>query len=188
MRWLERARGPPSPTVGTQAESKAEVSDSRAESRRLQRGVQERGVLCARISMWSSKCRDQFPFDRELGQKRKLLIVCVCGLARSVIRCFLGSGVLTSRRPLYPECCDLVLIYGIPPDFRGGIHLHAIGSVPSLSGHAIIAYRWRSLPRVLWHRVRRPQGSSSYGSCLGIIINLLLMCASLSRHPLLLVC
>ena len=43
----------------------------------------------------------------------------------------------------------LVLTRGIPPDFRGGVHLFilstAIGSVSSLSGHAI-AYRWRSLP------------------------------------------
>ena len=35
----------------------------------------------------------------------------------------------------------------------------AIGSVPSLSGHAI-AYRWRSLPRVRQHRASKPQGSS----------------------------
>ena len=36
---------------------------------------------------------------------------------------------------------------------------YAIGSVPSLSGHAI-AYRWRSLPRVRRHRASNPQGSS----------------------------
>ena len=36
---------------------------------------------------------------------------------------------------------------------------YAIGSVPSLSGHAI-AYRWRSLPRVRRHRTSKPQGSS----------------------------
>ena len=36
---------------------------------------------------------------------------------------------------------------------------YAIGSVPSLSGHAI-AYRWRSLPRVRQHRGSKPQGSS----------------------------
>ena len=36
---------------------------------------------------------------------------------------------------------------------------YAIGSVPSLSGHAV-AYRWRSLPRVRRHRVSNPQGSS----------------------------
>ena len=36
---------------------------------------------------------------------------------------------------------------------------YAIGSVPSLSGHAF-AYRWRSLPRVHRHRASKPQGSS----------------------------
>ena len=36
---------------------------------------------------------------------------------------------------------------------------YAIGSVPSLSGHAT-AYRWRSLPRVRRHRPSKPQGSS----------------------------
>ena len=36
---------------------------------------------------------------------------------------------------------------------------YAIGSVPSLSGHAI-AYRWRSLPRIRQHRASKPQGSS----------------------------
>ena len=35
----------------------------------------------------------------------------------------------------------------------------AIGSVPSLSDHAI-AYRWRSLPRVRRYRASKPQGSS----------------------------
>ena len=36
---------------------------------------------------------------------------------------------------------------------------YAIGSVTSLSGHAI-AYRWRSLPRVRRHSASKPQGSS----------------------------
>ena len=36
---------------------------------------------------------------------------------------------------------------------------YAIGSVPSLSGHAN-AYRWRSLPRVRRHRASKPQGNS----------------------------
>ena len=36
---------------------------------------------------------------------------------------------------------------------------YVIGSVPSLSGHAI-AYRWRSLPRAHRHRASKPQGSS----------------------------
>ena len=38
---------------------------------------------------------------------------------------------------------------------------YAIGSVTSLSGHAI-AYRWRSLPRVRRHKVSKPQGSSEW--------------------------
>ena len=41
---------------------------------------------------------------------------------------------------------------------------YAIGSVPSLSGHAI-AYQCRSLPRVRRHRTRSPQDSSSNGCC-----------------------
>ena len=36
---------------------------------------------------------------------------------------------------------------------------YAIGSVTSLSGHAI-AYRWRLLPRVHRHRASKPRGSS----------------------------
>ena len=58
---------------------------------------------------------------------------------------------------------NLVLTYGIPPAFRGGVIVHlfipptAIGSVSSLPGHAI-AYRWRSLPRVRRHSASSPQG------------------------------
>ena len=59
-----------------------------------------------------------------------------------------------------------MLTFGIPPEFRGGVQSTycfkpacAIGSVPSLSGHAI-AYRCRSLPRVRRHRASKPQGSS----------------------------
>ena len=37
---------------------------------------------------------------------------------------------------------------------------YATGSVPSLSGYAVIAYRWRSLPRVRRHRASESQGSS----------------------------
>ena len=51
------------------------------------------------------------------------------------------SSRVPRRRPLFMK----------PP--------YAIGSVPSLSGHAI-AYRWRSLPRVRRHRASKPQGSS----------------------------
>ena len=68
------------------------------------------------------------------------------------------------RQPahLHTQAESGVLTYGIPPEFRGGVHMkppYAIGSVPSLSGHAI-AYRWRSTPRVRRHRASKPQGSS----------------------------
>ena len=56
---------------------------------------------------------------------------------------------------------------------------YAIGSVPSLSGHAI-AYRWRSLPRVRRHKVSKPQGSSE--RTLPSQVNMdQLICASLSH-------
>ena len=37
---------------------------------------------------------------------------------------------------------------------------YAIGSVPRVSGHHAIAYRWRSLPNVRRHKASNPQGSS----------------------------
>ena len=55
---------------------------------------------------------------------------------------------------------------------------YAIGSVPSLSGHAI-AYRWRSLPRVRRHRASKPQGSSERVPCQVTMDQLIF--ASLSR-------
>ena len=51
------------------------------------------------------------------------------------------------------------------------------GSVPSLSGH-VIAYRWRSLPRVRRHRVSKPQGVVPDGCYLTMDQ---LICASLSH-------
>ena len=56
---------------------------------------------------------------------------------------------------------------------------YAIGSVPSLSGHAI-AYRWRLLPRVRRHRASKPQGSSERVLPWHITMDQLI-CASLSR-------
>ena len=55
---------------------------------------------------------------------------------------------------------------------------YAIGSVPSLSGHAI-AYRWRSLPRFHRHRVSKPQGSSKRVLPWQVTMDQLI-CASLS--------
>ena len=57
---------------------------------------------------------------------------------------------------------------------------YAIGSVRSLSGHAI-AYRWRPLPRVRRYRASKPQGS--YERVLPWQVTMdQLICASLS-HP-----
>ena len=57
-----------------------------------------------------------------------------------------------------------MVIYGIPPELRGGVHLFIKTAIrhrvsPELSGHAIV-YRWRSLPRVRRHRTSKSQGSS----------------------------
>ena len=58
------------------------------------------------------------------------------------------SGAYSRGSSRVPRRCPF--IYLKPP--------YAIGSVPSLSGHAI-AYRWRSLPRVRRHGASKPQGS-----------------------------
>ena len=58
-----------------------------------------------------------------------------------------GSYIRDSSRVLRQR----PLLYFKPP--------YAIGSVPSLSGHAI-ACRWRSRPRVRRHRASKPYGSS----------------------------
>ena len=88
-----------------------------------------------------------------------------------------GLGRPVPRQPAHsPDTfrLNLVLTYGIPPAFRGGILLFVppttiiIESVPSLSGDAT-AYRWRSRPRVCLHnRAVICQGSSSNsnGCCL----------------------
>ena len=77
-----------------------------------------------------------------------------------------GFGLPVPREPAHSPYSrlNLVLTHGIPPDFRGGIHflfkpIYPIGSVPRLPGH-VIAYRWRSLPRVRRHGVSNPRGSS----------------------------
>ena len=64
-----------------------------------------------------------------------------------------------------------MFIYFKPP--------YAIGSVPSLSGHAI-AYRWRSLPRVHRHKASKPRGSSDRLLPWQITMDQLI-CASLSH-------
>ena len=91
-----------------------------------------------------------------------------CAPQNLVSRDRFGCPVL--RQPVYsPQLrLNLVLTHGISPAFHGGGYLfsppYAIGSVPNLSGHAI-AYRWRSLRRVLRHTASI-KVSSSNGHCL----------------------
>ena len=74
---------------------------------------------------------------------------------------------------------NLVLTYGITPEFHGGRCSfmkppYAIGSVPSLSG-------WRSLPRVRRYRASKPQGISSERVLRWQVTMDQLICASLSH-------
>ena len=99
-----------------------------------------------------------------------------------------GFGRPVLRQPAHLQLrLNLVLLAGfLPISAASSIYLfkpsYIIGSVPSLSGHAI-TYRWRLLPRVRRHRASNPRGSSSNGCCLCITMNQL-MCASLLPHPL----
>ena len=78
---------------------------------------------------------------------------------------------------------NMVLTGFLPSSAATSVYLfkppYAIGSVPSLSGHAI-AYRWRSLTRVRRHRVSKPQGSSERVLPWQVAIDQLI-CASLSH-------
>ena len=80
------------------------------------------------------------------------------------------SGAYLRDSSRVPRWCPL--IYLKPP--------YAIGSVPSLSGHATIAYRWRSLPRIRRHRASKPQDSSERVLPWQVTMDQLI-CASLSH-------
>ena len=79
------------------------------------------------------------------------------------------SGAYSRDSSRVPRRCPF--IYLKPP--------YAIGSVPSLSGHAI-TYRWRSLPRVRRHRVSKLQGSSERVLPWQVTLDQLI-CASISH-------
>ena len=77
-----------------------------------------------------------------------------------------GFGRPVPRQPAHLHNTQTAYIWRLLTEFlpisaAASIYLfkppYAIGSVPSLSGHAI-AYRWRSLPRVRRHRASKPQG------------------------------
>ena len=68
------------------------------------------------------------------------------------------------------------------PRPRQSLPSTAIGSVPSLSGHAI-TYRSRLPPRVRRHKAGSPQGSSSKECCICRNPTDHFLCAPLFRHP-----
>ena len=97
-----------------------------------------------------------------------------------------GPGSPVPRQPAHlyiqAESSAYLRDYSRFPRRRPLLHLKpscAIGSVPSLSVHAI-AYRWRSLQRVHRHRSSKPQCSSSNGCYLCITMDQLI-CAFLSH-------
>ena len=111
--------------------------------------------------------RARLPILLAVSRKRKIIFSCPRSRPRTRSR-QTGSAV-PSGVNLLPNKWDgstlrlnLVLTRGIPLAFRDGVYLSinddhtyipstAIGSAPSLSGHAI-SYRWRSMPRVRRHR------------------------------------
>ena len=80
-----------------------------------------------------------------------------------------GSGAYLRDFPRVPRRRPFIFMK--PP--------YAIGSVPSISGHAI-AYRWRSPPRVRRPRARKPQGNSERVLPWQVTMNQLI-CAYLSH-------
>ena len=84
--------------------------------------------------------------------------------------CETESAVVPSRVSLLISILrlNLVLTYGIAPEFRGGVYLFIKTSMlcnrvsPEFIGSSRnIASRWRSLARVRQHRASEPQGSCS---------------------------
>ena len=78
-----------------------------------------------------------------------------------------------------------MLTHGIPPDFRGGVHLYILNHIPHRASPEFIGGSRNcvtmALPRVRRHRARSPQGSSSSWCCLCITMDQL-MCVSLFPH------
>ena len=107
------------------------------------------------------------------------------GLARRVRQ----SRPASACSSLYSGWIWCLLTGFLPVSAAASIYLskppYAIGSVPSLSGHAI-AYRWRSLPRVCRHRASKPQGSSKQVLLWQVTMDHL-KCAFSFTHPLVLV-
>ena len=129
-------------------------------------------VSCCMVThiarLWINPGKVANPARRQLNRKNEYFPVCVCawkfGLARRVRQ----SRPASAYSYPYSGWIWCLLTGFLPISAAASISLfklpYAIGSVPSLSGHAS-AYRWRSLPRVHRHRASSPQGSSSDGCC-----------------------
>ena len=108
----------------------------------------------ARLKIWSREAGSAVP-------SRVSLLIAILKLTL-VLTVFLSSSAAASSYLFKP--------------------LYAIGSVPSLSGHAI-SHQWRALPRVRRHTGSKPQGSSERVLPWQVTMDQLI-CASLFPHPL----
>ena len=119
------------------------------------------------------------------AEQGKLMFL--CPRSRNVVsRDGFGSPVPRQPGHLHTQAGSGCVLTGfLPSSTAASIYLlkppYAIGSVPSLSGHAI-AYRWRSLPRVRRHRAsKKRQCNSSNGVLPWQVTTDQLTCASLSH-------
>ena len=107
---------------------------------------------CLFVLSWTGKMVSPFAPDN-LVSRDKLRRPIPCQPAHSPYSVRLNRILLTGFLPI--SAAAAIYFYRQPP------------IVPSLSGHTImIAYRWRSPPRVRRHRASNPQGSSSNGYCI----------------------
>ena len=81
-----------------------------------------------------------------------------------------------------------MLTHGIPPDFRGGVHLFIYTAIRQRASPRFIGsgncVPMALLPRVRRHRVNSPQVSSSNGCCLCITMDQLMCVCVFSSHSL----
>ena len=101
-----------------------------------------------------------------------------------------GFGSPVPRQPAYLLLrLNLMLTYGITPEFRGGVHLfllkppYAIGSVPSLSGHAIGTNDVHSRESAGTGPVNLKVVPVTGAAISGITMDYELICAYLSHNP-----
>ena len=94
---------------------------------------------------------------------RKIIFPCPCSCLRICSRETCSAVPPRVSLLISILWLNMVLTYGIPPEFRHGVHLFTITAIrhrvsPEFIGSRNIAYRWRSMPRVRRHGASRPQG------------------------------